>query len=117
MYYQRDRGVGVERAAVSQQFVISGHRDGSVRVSRLPRLDLARELRLHYRHVRAVAVHSDTDRFASISRDRQIFIWDGDGNSRHFESPPGMVRSLEFSPDGKSLWGDGWENFVYMANG
>lgn len=110
LHYQHDTGVAVERAAVSEKWVVSGHQDGSVRIWTLPRLELVRELRLHQSDVRAVAVQSGANRFASIGRDRQLFVWDADAKPRHFVSPPGMVRSLEFSPDGSTLWGGGWEN-------
>ena len=107
---EKDSAVAVERAVVSSNWVLSGHRDGSVRVWSLPDLDLKAEIALHDGDVRAVAIHAASARFASVGRDRQIFLWDEHTQPRRFTMPPGMVRSLEFSADGTILYGGGWVN-------
>ena len=107
---EQDAGVAVERAAVSSARVITGHRDGSVRVWTLPDLVLTTELDLHQGNVRAVALDPTSRRFASVGLDRQVYAWDESGSPRRLTPAPGMTRSLEFAPDGNTLFAGGWVN-------
>ena len=63
LHREKDTGIAVERAAVSENWVVSGHRDGSGRVWSLPELVLKIELQLHKGDVRAVAIHPGNTRF------------------------------------------------------
>ena len=105
---EKDAGVAVERAAVSASMAVTGHRDGTVRGWSLPDLAVSMELDLHAREVKAVALNPQATRFASVGRDHKVFLWDAAGQTRRFVTPPGMVRSLAFSADGKALYGGGW---------
>ena len=107
---EKDAGVAVERAAVSKSVALTGHRDGSVRVWSVPDLSVKMELDRHARDVKAVALHPQGTWFASVGRDREVLVWDEAGQVRRFVAAPGMVRSLEFSADGKALYGGGWVN-------
>lgn len=108
----------------TRRVVLTGHEDGRVRQWRLPDLAPVAEWALYQRDVRAVAIHSPSNTFASSGADRQVYVWRERDDSRDGESratsgtvaetprlmpePPTSARGLVFTPDGRSLLGGGW---------
>ncbi|MCR4300992.1 MAG: hypothetical protein NUV51_05225 [Sulfuricaulis sp.] len=88
--------------------VITGHRDGFVRLWRLSDFSVIRELPIHNGAVRAVAYHPATRRVASGGTDGRVFHWVLDEKPRSLPFPPTDAQDLAFSPDGKWLMGSGW---------
>lgn len=88
--------------------VITGHRDGNVRLWRLEDFILIRELPIHNGAARAVAYHSATRQVASGGADGRVFHWILDRQPTPLPSPPTDAQDLAFSPDGNWLMGSGW---------
>ncbi len=109
---QVDTGVAVVDAAVSERYVVTGHKDGTVRVWELPKLRLRKKLSAHTGAVRAVAIHAETGRFASVGIDKRVYVWDAASSPRALQPAPGDTRSLAFSPDGSTLYGGAWFNLL-----
>jgi WD40 repeat protein len=88
--------------------VITGHRDGVVRLWHLSDFSVIRELPLHDGAIRAVAYHSATRRVASSGTDGRVFHWVLDKQPAPLPPPPTDAQDLAFSPDGQWLMGGGW---------
>ena len=88
--------------------VLTGHKDGSVRLWSLPALKLVKTLGLHKGSIRAVAYAPAGDRFASAGTKGQVNIWDGNGWMENLPPPGSDARTLVFTSDGKYLFGAGW---------
>jgi WD40 repeat protein len=90
------------------RLVITGHKDGVVRLWRLPDLQADKEYPLHSSAVRAVAWHAASGQFASSGHDGRVFSWTADSAARELDEAPSDARTLQFSPDGRTLMGAGW---------
>jgi WD40 repeat protein len=90
--------------------VVTGHRDGHVRLWRLTDLSLLHDLPLHRGAVRAVAWHPSTRQLASGGTDGRVFHWHFDEPARALPAPPTDAQDLAFAPDGSFLLGSGWFN-------
>jgi len=88
--------------------VLTGHADGTVRVWRLADFHLLQARELHRGAVRAVAIDPVALLYASSGTDGTIQVFDGSGPVRQLAAPPVDAWTLEFSPDGQSLYGGGW---------
>lgn len=93
--------------------VVTGHRDGHVRLWRLTDFSLVGDMRPHRGAVRAVTYHADTRQFASSGVDGRVFSWRLGEAPRPLPPPPTDARDLAFSPDGTSLMGGGWFNLFH----
>ena len=107
-----DSGAGVERSAVAANHVVTGHRDGTVKLWTLPDLTLVSDRQLHEGIVKDVTYSASRALFASVGADRRVFTWSLNDSPRALSRAPGMVRSLVFSPDGDTLYGGGWVNLL-----
>ena len=90
------------------QLVVTGHKDGAVRVWRLPALTLEKEYPVHRSAVRAVAWDPVSKHFAASDNDGQVFLWTTNTTPVPLSPPPSDARTLQFSPDGQKLIGGGW---------
>lgn len=90
--------------------VVTGHRDGHVRLWRPSDFSLLHDLPLHRGAVRAVAWHAATRQLASAGTDGQVFHWVLAGQPRALPAPPTDAQDLTFAPDGGFLVGSGWFN-------
>jgi len=96
-------------AAEADDLIVTGHRDGHVRLWRLGDFSLLGDLPLHRGAVRAVAIHARGGQLASSGTDGHVFYWRlGDHAPRALPAPPTDAWSLAFSPDGTTLMGGGW---------
>jgi WD40 repeat protein len=88
--------------------IVTGHRDGHVRLWRLADFSLISDLRLHRGAVRAVAYQAATRQLASSGTDGRVFYWRLGEAPYPLPPPPTDAQDLAFAPDGKSLMGSGW---------
>ncbi|MHB8535154.1 MAG: WD40 repeat domain-containing protein [Sulfuricaulis sp.] len=88
--------------------IVTGHRDGHVRLWRLTDFSLISDLRVHRGAVRAVAYQAATRQLASSGTDGRVFYWHLGEAPHPLSPPPTDAWSLAFAPDGKSLMGGGW---------
>ena len=89
--------------------LLTGHRDGSVRLWRLPALEPVAEWRPHRGAVKAVALERGGARLASAGADGRVHVWRrGDPAPRALEPPPTDAWTLAFAPGGRALYGGGW---------
>ena len=90
--------------------VVTGHRDGHVRLWRLNDFALLQDLPLHRGAVRAVAYHPATRQLASGGTDGRVFHWRLGEQPHPLPVPPTDAQDLAFAPDGGVLMGSGWFN-------
>ena len=88
--------------------VVTGHRDGSVRIWRFTDFTLLDERHLYRDSVKAVAIDHGTRRYASSSADGRVHVWDENATAVELQGPPADAWALAFSPDGKRLFGGTW---------
>ena len=88
--------------------VVTGHRDGHVRLWRLNDFSLVADLPLHRGMVYAVAWHPATRQLASSGTDGRVFHWRLESAARELPAPPTDAQDLAFAPDGAILMGSGW---------
>lgn len=89
--------------------IVTGHRDGHVRLWRLGDFSLIGDLPLHRGAVRAVALRARDRQLASSGKDGRVFYWHlGDNTRAALPAPPTDAWSLAFAPDGTVLMGGGW---------
>ncbi len=88
--------------------VVTGHRDGHVRLWRLNDFSLVADLPLHRGMVYAVALHATTRQLASSGTDGRVFHWHMEDAARELPAPPTDAQDLAFVPDGAVLMGSGW---------
>lgn len=91
-------------------FIITGHRDGHVRLWRLADFSPIGDMQPHRGAVRAVAYHAASKQLASSGTDGRVFRWRLGEAPRPLASPPTDAQDLAFAPDGTSLMGSGWFN-------
>ena len=88
--------------SAQEDFVVSGGKDQTVRISSLDGKDLAPPFTGHIDGVISVAVSPDGKLIASGSRNDALRIWDAQGKQLHaLNGLRDMVTDIEFSPDGK----------------
>ncbi len=90
--------------------VVTGHRDGHVRLWRLTDFSLLHDLPLHRGAVHAVAYHAGARQLASSGTDGRVFHWRLGGQPRPLPPSPTDAQDLAFAPDGNFLMGSGWFN-------
>lgn len=89
--------------------VVTGHRDGHVRLWRLADLSPLADLPRHRGAVRAVAWHAATGQLASSGTDGRVRHWRlNDAAARELPAPPTDAQDLAFTPAGDALLGGGW---------
>jgi len=89
--------------------IVTGHRDGHVRLWRLADFSHIGDLPLHRGAVRAVAFRAGDRQLASSGKDGRVFYWHlGDNTPHALPAPPTDAWSLAFAPDGAVLMGGGW---------
>ena len=88
--------------------LVTGHKDGSVRVWKASDLTLLQEQTLHRGAVKAVAIEPLLARYASSSTDGTVAVWTDSGSVQFMEEPPADAWTLAFSPDGRWLSGGTW---------
>jgi len=88
--------------------MVTGHRDGSVRLWKASDFTLLEERKLHKGAVKAVALDPQRGRYASSSTDGSVALWSETGEVRYLEEPPTDAFTLAFSPDGQWLSGGTW---------
>lgn len=104
-----DTGNGINRMAVVNERVITGHYDGSVRSWTLPDLESRLHLALHDGGpVAALAIDAQTGTIASSGYDGRVFLIDDSGRVQELERPPMDAVSLTFVPGGEVLYAGGW---------
>jgi WD40 repeat protein len=90
------------------QRIVTGHKDGAVRVWRLPGLVLESEHRPHSSEVRSIAWHAASGQLASSGNDGRVFAWSATTTPVELDKAPSDAANLQFSPDGRTLMGGGW---------
>jgi len=104
-----DTGNGINRLAVFNERVITGHYDGSVRTWTLPDFERRLHLPLHEgAPVAALAVDAQSGTIASSGYDGRVFLIEASGRFRELERPPMDAVSLTFVPGGEVLYAGGW---------
>jgi len=88
--------------------LITGHRDGSVRVWKASDFTLQSEQQLHRSEVKAVAIDPSRARYASSSEDGSVAVWTDGGEVYYLEEPGTDAWTLAFSPQGDWLSGGSW---------
>ena len=88
--------------------LVTGHRDGSVRLWKASDFTLLAEQKLHKGAVKAVAIDPQRARYASSSTDGSVALWTGAGAVQFLQEPPMDAFTLAFSPDGRWLTGGSW---------
>jgi WD40 repeat protein len=88
--------------------MVTGHRDGSVRLWRASDFTLLAEKKLHDGEVKAVAIDPARARYASSGADGSVAVWAESGNVQYLEEPSMDAWTLAFSPDGQWLSGGSW---------
>lgn len=85
--------------------LISGGDDSSIRVWNLETLQQERNLTGHGSLVTNIAYRSEPDTFASVDYEGKLILWDGSRLEPiiHFQSHPGRLRAVAFSPDNNYL--------------
>ncbi len=88
--------------------LLTGHKDGSIRLWRLADFTLLDERRLHRGAVKAVAIDSSGGRYASSGADGAVYLWSEHVPARRLADPPTDAWTLAFSPNNRWLMGGGW---------
>ena len=88
--------------------LVTGHKDGSVRLWKATDFTLLKEQQLHKGAIKAVAIGPGATQYASSSTDGSVVLWTEDGSVRQLDTPPADAWTLAFSPDGQTLSGGTW---------
>jgi WD40 repeat protein len=89
--------------------LVTGHKNGSVKVWHLRSLRLLHSVRKHRRSVRAVAISDRTKKIASSAHDGRVYVWnEGRRPVRPLPRAPSDARSLIFDKKSRYLIGSGW---------
>ena len=88
--------------------LLTGHKDGSIRLWRLSDFTRLEEWRLHRGAVKAVAIDLAGAHYASSGADGAVYLWTRDAAPQRLADPPTDAWTLAFSPNNESLVGGGW---------
>ena len=88
--------------------VLTGHGDGQVRLWRLSTSELLHAWQIHDGYIKAVALDAARGRFAASGHDGELAYWKIGVNPRYFDQSSYSSATLEFSPEGRYLYGAGW---------
>ena len=88
--------------------LVTGHKDGSVRLWKATDFTLLKEQQLHKGAIKAVAIGPGATQYASSSTDGSVVLWTEGGSVRQLDTPPADAWTLAFSPDGQTLSGGTW---------
>ncbi len=88
--------------------VLTGHNDGRVRLWRLSTSELLHTWHINDELVVAVAMDAARGRFAASGSDGGMAYWTIGTKPRYFDQSRNSSATLEFSPDGRYLYGAGW---------
>lgn len=88
--------------------MISGHKDGSIRIWSISQLAIKQRLQPHTDWIRAIAYDENRQLLASADAGGHVIMWNIDGSIRHQVQMTSDIRTLAFSPDGAALYGGGW---------
>jgi WD40 repeat protein len=89
--------------------ILTGHKDGSVKLWRLVSGELARVWQVHSKGLFAVALDAERGRIAASAPGGVLAYGAITGpNIRYLASSRGKTKTLAFSPDGNHLYGAGW---------
>ena len=95
-------------ADIDTDRLVTGHKDGSVRLWKATDFTLLKVQQLHRGAVKAVAIAPGATQYASSSADGSVVLWTEDGQIRELEAPPADAWTLVFSPDGQTLTAGSW---------
>ncbi len=88
--------------------ILTGHVDGQVRLWRLSTGELLHAWKIHEGYIGAVALDAVRGRFAASGSDGELAYWRIGEQPRYFDQSRNISATLEFSPDGRYLYGAGW---------
>jgi WD40 repeat protein len=111
---QGHRGV-VSSVVISSdgQAIVSGSRDGTVRVWSLKEGKLLRTMKAHKRAVESVAISQDGQTIVSGSSDGTVRVWNTRGKLlRTLVGHQNAVESVAISPDGQTIVSGGYDQTV-----
>jgi WD40 repeat protein len=93
----------------NSDFILTGHKDGSVKLWRLVSGELAGVWQAHRKNVFAVALDAKRGRIAASGPDGALAYGSiGSPGVRYLASSRGKSKTLAFSPKGDQLYGAGW---------
>jgi WD40 repeat protein len=102
-------------ATRAQIKIVSGGRDGTVRLWRLDGTPAAEPFKAHLGGVTGVALSPDGARIASAGADGLVRLWTVDGKpAEPFKGHAGKVTAVAFSPDGTRLASAGVDGTVRL---
>lgn len=92
----------------TNDLIVTGHIDGSVRKWHLQDLSLIDRKKQHHSAVRAVALYPASGLIASSGSSGDTMLWSSMGQSIKLPSTPSDIRTLAFTEQGQVLLGGGW---------
>lgn len=101
-------GSPVTALAFSGNRLITGHHDGRVRFWSAPDLHLEQELNYHQGSVKAIAIATAGERFATSGNAGDVYLVDARYTASQLPSAPTDTWTLVFTPDDLYLLGGGW---------
>ena len=104
--------------------IVTGHKNGMVRVWDLTSNQCVRRFAGHHSEVRGIDISPNGNRIASIGQDNQIFVWDTSSGKVLLQSKLPLYESNEdkdlpslsihFSPDGNYAITSGGDGVIYI---
>jgi WD40 repeat protein len=88
--------------------VLTGHGDGQARLWRLSTSELLHAWQIFDGYIKTVAMDAGRGRFAASSHDGELAYWKIGVKPRYFDQSSYSSATLEFSPEGRYLYGAGW---------
>jgi len=102
--------ITVMRVDKAHKKIVTAHKDGFVRIWGLKRIQLVKEIAVHTKSIRALAIDAKKARFASSSWDGRVALitFTGKINIRYMQRPSSDARTLQFGVNSNELVGGGW---------